>query len=406
MTDYPAKAVLCDANFSCIPLALSLLERGHQLLVCGNLSGDPCHRYAHSSLAIDYSDEVSLLETVCETGARYLVAGCNDRSYLSCAYVAERLGLPGYDSYETALQLHEKDRFRAFATRQHYPIPQIFDDIVAVDTTSFPVLVKPTDAFSGRGISKVMNAAALPLALQNARTFSRNGCAVVEAFVEGSLHSHSAFIRDGKIALDFFVDEFCTVYDYQVNSSCMSTSLEEQLRKDVRECIGQMVAELGLCDGLLHTQFIAKGERFWLIELTRRCPGDLYSHLIRCATGVNYAAFYVNGFLGESVPNNSPLGSTRYIGRHTASTNKSGHLFGLRHTIPAKDVQMLQFKPCGSPLKVAPFDKAALFFAEFDSEREMASITPNLKNFIVLDMLPFGDEPASIPDFSSLQSSL
>lgn len=405
MTHYQTPIVLCDANFSCIPLALNLLERGHRFAVCGNLPRDPCHRYAQASLCIDYSDQLALLREVESAGAQFLVAGCNDRSYLSCAYVAEQLGLPGYDPYETVLVLHEKDRFRAFATAQGYPIPQFFEHPDEPSSIEFPVLVKPVDAFSGRGISKVVNATGLEPALRAARAASRSANAVVEAFVEGALHSHSAFIRGGRIVLDFFVDEFCTVYEYQVNSSCLSTTLSEGVQRSVRDCITQIVAELGLCDGLLHTQFLATGERFWLIELTRRCPGDLYSQLIRYSTGVDYAAFYVNGFLGEPVPEGVALAPSRHVARHTASTCQPGHLFGLRHRIPSSDVQVLQLKTCGEYLNPAPFDKAAILFAEFGNKQELSRITPLLKDFISFDMLPsFGESNAAI-DFSPLQPS-
>lgn len=386
MTNCPSPVVLCDANFSCIPLALSIQGRGHGLSVCGGLPADPCHQYGNSSLDIDYSNESLLLEVVRKAGAQFLVAGCNDRSYLSCSYVAEQLGLPGYDSYETTLLLQEKDRFRTYATRQGYPIPRLFED--SKDAVVFPVLVKPIDAFSGRGISKVEGLAELPLAIENARASSQRGKVIVEAFVEGSLHSHSAFIRNGRIVLEFFVDEFCTVYEYQVNSSCLSTALTRRVRSDVHNCIAQVVTDLGLCDGLLHTQFIARDEKFWLIELTRRCPGDLYSSLVQYSTGIDYASLYVSGFLGESVPENVASKERRYIARHTASTQDAGYLFGLRHEVPARDVKILQLKKCGDYLKAAPFDKAAILFAEFYDEKQMSVITPHLRDFIDFDMLP------------------
>lgn len=388
MIDCKPLVMLCDANFSCIPLALSIRGRGHGLSVCGNLLSDPCHQYGNSSLTIDYSNESLLLEGVREAGAKFLVAGCNDRSYLSCSYVAEQIGLPGYDSYETTLLLQEKDRFRAYATRQGYPVPRFFEDSITQDAVVFPVLVKPIDAFSGRGISKVTDFAKLPLAIKNARIASQRGNAVVEAFVEGSLHSHSAFIRNGRIVLEFFVDEFCTVYEYQVNSSCLSTALTRRVRNDVHDCIAQIVTDLGLCDGLLHTQFISREEDFWLIELTRRCPGDLYSSLIQESTGIDYASLYVSGFLGEPVPEQIVSRNRRYISRHTASTQNAGYLFGLRHKVPARDVKVLQLKKCGDYLKAAPFDKAAILFAEFDSEQQMSFITPQLRSFVDFDMLP------------------
>ena len=57
-------------------------------------------------------------------------------------------------------------------------------------------------------------------------------------------------------------------------------------------------------DGLIHTQFISDNNTFSLIEVTRRCPGDLYSKLIQMSTGINYSELYSMPFMGLELPIN------------------------------------------------------------------------------------------------------
>src|SRR5690349_17331663 len=104
--------LLCDAAFSAIPILLALKRMGYRVAVCGGRPNDPGHRLADISFVIDYSDKELLLGVVTDEAIDFLVPGCTDVSYFSCAWVAERLGLPGYDTSEVTNTVHRKDAFR------------------------------------------------------------------------------------------------------------------------------------------------------------------------------------------------------------------------------------------------------------------------------------------------------
>lgn len=386
MKNNEAKVLLADANFCTLPVLSSLQKRFAHVAVCGNMKDDPCHAIAQQSHLFDYSNREALLDIVRKNNYTYLVSGCNDRSYLSCAWVAQQLGMPGYDDFDTVLTLHQKDLFRAFASQQGYPTPSAAYTIEETRHFDYPLIVKPVDAFSGRGVSKVETEHALAATLQQAKQHSASGQAIIEEFKTGTLHSHSAFIKNGEISVDFFVDEFCTVYEYQVNSSCLSTLLTPAIRAQVRECITQMVSDLQLVDGLLHTQFLATEHEFWLIEITRRCPGDLYSRLIELSTSYHYSAGYIGTFTALDLP--MPTQSApRYIARHTVSTDTACHYFSVSHALEVKHTELIQLKTCGKSLKEAPFDKVGLVFLEFDTARTMAEHTPQLRHHIHITTL-------------------
>ena len=181
------------------------------------------------------------------------------------------------------------------------------------------MLVKPDDSFSGRGMSKVTDPDDLPKALYDATKSSRSGEAIVEEFVDGNLHSHSAFIRGGDIIFDAFVDEFCTIYPYQVDCSNHPSALSPPIRDRVRKSVKKMVTALGLADGLLHTQFIVNETDVWLIELMRRGPGDLYGKLVELSTGVDYHDLMVRPYLDEALPSTVSAKKTDFCSRHTIS---------------------------------------------------------------------------------------
>lgn len=215
---------------------------------------------------------------------------------------------------------------------------------------------------------------------------SLSGDVVIEEFIEGSLHSHSAFIRNGVIACEFFVDEYCSVYPYQVNSSCVSTCLDDAMMDDVSTCIQELVTDLSLCDGILHTQFISNGNAFWLIELTRRCPGDLYSQLIQLTTDIPYSTLFTAPFLGVDIPiDTKRFPRKRNIARHTVSTSQSSIFISLNYnSSPCKIIDVVPLKKSGESLQEAPFDRAAIIFSEFENLSEMQKKTPNLNEYFTV----------------------
>lgn len=259
------KILLIGTSFSAAPLAQVLKRWGKTVAVCGSLPYDPCVAWADLYFQIDYSDPQALKELVTQESFSALCPSCNDYAYLSAASVANELGYLGFDDPETTLILSNKAHFRAFTAQHGLPAPRarkVIVDHCDLADLDYPLLVKPTDSFSGRGVTRIENRENLDIALSSAMETSRQAQVVVEEFIEGSLHSHSAFLKDQTIAADFLVDEFCTVYPYQVDCSNSPSYLNEIVHTRMRQCITELAHALHLCDGLLHTQFWSVIMRF------------------------------------------------------------------------------------------------------------------------------------------------
>jgi biotin carboxylase len=381
------KTLLCDANFCVLPLVDSILSKMHHLSVAGMIETDPAHKIANNSVLIDYSNIDLLQKKIVEEGYDYIVPGCNDRSYFSLSKIAEKLGYPGFDKFETTLIINYKDKFRSFAESKGYPIPRSVNDLSEISSLQFPILIKPIDSFSGKGIQKIFEKCDLTKEWEIAKKFSKEGGVIAEEFVDGKLYSHSAFIKDKKIVIDFFVNEYCTVYPYQVNSSNISDDLNFNIQSDLKEWVEKFSQDLDLVDGLIHTQFISNGTNFYLIEVTRRCPGDLYSKLIEMSTGINYAELYTLPFIGEKLPTKIERKFTKFISRHTVSTDQDSIFLSSSVDIDNCGVLNIQLKTSGQKMLAAPFDKSGIYFIEFKNAVEMQKNTENLKNYITIQKL-------------------
>jgi biotin carboxylase len=206
----------------------------------------------------------------------------------------------------------------------------------------YPVIVKPIDAYSGRGVSVVREPKQLHASIQYAEEVSRSGRIVLEQFVEGQLCSHSAFVENGEIVWDIFVDEFCFFNPYAVDNSFVRYDFPSGLAENVRSSVSSIVSSLQVEDGLFHTQFIYDDKGFWFIEVTRRCPGDLYSRLVELSTGMPYATYYASFMVG------APFSSV-------VAPNKQESRKLVRHTV--------NLKPCQYMGALLPLSRT--FLAEF-----------------------------------------
>ncbi|XTI73417.1 ATP-grasp domain-containing protein [Acidithiobacillus sp. AC3] len=363
-----SRVLLVDTNVAAAPIYRWLLAEGYDVHVVGSNPADFLARSASNYVQVDYSQPGILAELVDRLAIDFLVPGCNDRSYLACAVVSERYRrFPGIEPVATTETINQKAFFRRFAREYDLATPRQFVDADEINT--WPVIVKPADAFSGRGVSVVHadQHGALPEAIARAVAASASSQYVIEAFVSGQLYSHSAFLYHGDILVDFIVEEHGSANPFVVDTSRLINNFDQTMLERIREDIRKMARTLGLADGLIHTQFIATHDRHWLIEITRRCPGDLYSLLIEHSAGVPYAALYAMPFLGRPLALSTTPPQQRWIMRHTLSVPAVTSLGGLRFHQPLDIVNFIPLARAGDRLQPSPFSRIGLLFTRHDS---------------------------------------
>jgi hypothetical protein len=136
----------------------------------------------------------------------------------------------------------------------------------------------------------------------------------------------------------------------------------------LRRSIETLAAALKLKDGLIHTQFIMSGERVWLIEITRRCPGDLYSQLIEMSTGFSYVGNYVRPFLGLPMLDSESVTHRISIMRHTITTPSSQSFGYLKFNRELLIERWVSLSVVGDQLMRSPAGRIGIIFAKGNSE--------------------------------------
>lgn len=316
-----SKVLLVDTNFSSGPIYKYLIASGHEVFLVGRNPSDFLAKSISNYISLDYTNLDCLEKIIANLNIEYLVPGCNDISYEVCSALNTSGIYPGIDSASAAENLNNKKCFRIFALKNSIPVPGLISIDEAFEIKDRSIVVKPVDSFSGKGITIINSPSPekIKCAIEKATAASREDNFIIEEFVKGRLYSHSAFIVDKKIVSDFIVAEYGSVNPLVVDISHLDYGFPKKTWQKIQLEIEKIAELLELCDGLIHTQFIFLEGDFSIIEITRRCPGDLYSQLIEMSTGYKYAENYTRPFVGEKLQKSLKLSKNLPIVRNTIS---------------------------------------------------------------------------------------
>ncbi len=368
------KVLLLDTNFSAKPIYDYLVSTGDEVYVAGNNPTDALAKSVPNYVKLDYSNVADVMKLISKLSIDYLVPGGNDLSYKVCSEINEKIAFYNIDSVENCEIINDKGKFRKFSLDIGLHVPHLLK--YETIEKSLPVIIKPVDAYSGHGMSVInsYDKDNINKAVELAKKYSKTQQYLIEQFINGQLYSHSAFIVDQQIVIDFIVEEHCNVNQYVVDTSRVCYDFHSDLLQKIRKDIMLIVEKLNLVDGLLHTQFICDGDDFWLIEVTRRCPGDLYSKLIQYSTNFPYAEYYARPFIDKTKKAVDIKLDNSFIIRHTITSDKPITFNSIAFNCPLKIINMILLSLTGDFIKKSPFNRIGLLFMNFNRDSDLIYI--------------------------------
>ena len=124
---------------------------------------------------------------------------------LTVAKVSENLGLPCYLDYRTTCAISDKGYMKDIFRKHGIPsskyafMSTIEED--QISEMSYPLVVKPVDAYSSKGVRKCNNHEELTVYFEEAAQISRSGVVIVEEYVEGFELTVDFEVVDGRAYL-------------------------------------------------------------------------------------------------------------------------------------------------------------------------------------------------------------
>ncbi len=377
------KALLLCSTHNDLGLINALKKLEYYIIVTGNISDLPGQKYCDEFIKADYSDKELILEIAKNKNVDAIIQCCNDFGVYTASYVAEKLGLPGYDDYETTLILHNKDKFKAFAKVNQIisPISNSFSDEVSAykfcNNSNYPLIIKPTDCSAGNGIKKVDNDIEAKRAINIAFEKSRAKKIVIEPFIDGKQHGFCTFLINQKVVAVSSNDEYSFLNPYRVEIDTFPAIQTEQTRQILVEQIEKIASILKLKDGIFHLQYIEDENGPHIIEVMRRILGNMYSVPANRLNGFDWDYWETRARCGLSLddfPKNHP--SDGYFAYKTILATANGVIDSI-NILSKYDkylVDSFLLKKSGDRVERFESEPIGFLFFRFSSMEEMHKI--------------------------------
>ena len=286
-----------------IALINELKSRGHYVILADYFQNPPAKRYADKHIVASTLDLVKIEEIAVYEKVDLVCTACTDQALLTVAYVSEKLGLPCYIDYQTALNVTNKSYMKKVLMANHIPTSrfEIIDDpsTVSLNAFQFPLVVKPVDCNSSKGVKKVETIEEFYTYAAEAIKYSRTQTAIVEEFKHGLEVSADFYIENGmaKLLSATTSQKIRNRKSFTILSSDYPAVNEIQ-EKQLTDIACNVAKAFHLNNTPLLIQLIANDKEMSVIEFSARMGGGSKYKLIEVLTGENIMKKYVDLILG------------------------------------------------------------------------------------------------------------
>ena len=184
-------------------------------------------------------------------------------------------------------------------TAKHIACTEIPLDYISKMT--YPLIVKPVDCYSSRGVKRVENEAELKQAFANAVELSRTGSAIIEEFIEGEELSVDYYIENGeaKLLCARILDKIPGYDGFVICRGRYPAPLSKDLYDKVLG-VGQKIADaFGLKDTPMLVQMKVRNEEIFVLEFCARTGGGIKYRLLPKVSGFDVVKAVLDLTLGQ-----------------------------------------------------------------------------------------------------------
>ena len=178
------KALVLCGGIPQIALITELKKRGICVVLADMNEKVEARKYADIFYPASVLDPVAVEEVAKKEKVDFIITVCADQVLEIAATVSEKLGLPTYIDADTAYKVSKKSSMKKIFKENGIPTSDyvILSEFKKEDVShlKFPLIVKPVDSYSSRGVKRAEDHEELLNAFNASMQFSREKKVVVE----------------------------------------------------------------------------------------------------------------------------------------------------------------------------------------------------------------------------------
>lgn len=294
---------------------------------------------ADEGVVISTTDTEALVRLIREKHIDGVFSGPSEFNIQQVMKVCKAAGLPFYATKEQWDICQNKAAFKALCRKFNVPVVPEYEltaemkpeDLAKI---KYPVVVKPTDACSSKGLSICANEEELKKAIPFAIAASESGNFIVEKCITSDYGFGCRYIaNEGEIWLSAVNDQYTVdEFDGRAHISAVSRWPSKKLEAFKREINPNAIAmfkSIGLANGTFFMQALVDqdNDQIYFHEMGLRLSGGLNFKMFESACGYNDVQMMIRYALG------GPMATSEDIKNIDPGMN--GHLMG-SVTIPMK----------------------------------------------------------------------
>ena len=298
------KILIIGAN----PETISLIQKAKEMgLITYVTDYNPtayAKKFADVPCNVDGNDVDGLVRLVKQESIDAVLVGVAEALIPSYCKVCEVLGYPCFATLEQFEVMIKKDKFKNICREYNVPVVDEFsqdnlDDIV------YPVVVKPVDSSSSKGVSICQNKEELDTAIEKALSFSPSKTLIIERYMDGLEVIMYYVIQDGVPTFVAMCDRYTSKEQKgvtQLPSAYIFPSKHiNKYLAEVDEKVCDMLRGMGIKNGVLFLQsFVDEKGSVRIYEPGFRLNGAQEHMIVSHMTGVDAKELLINyAFTGK-----------------------------------------------------------------------------------------------------------
>lgn len=283
---------------------------GVYTIVTGIHPDAPTRKLADESYVIPSDDHESLSLLIKEKEIDGVMTGASEFQIQNMIQLCEKVGLPIYASEKQWNICQNKESFKKLC--RDFGVPVVPEYHITQEMTSqdlanvrYPVVVKPVDACSSKGLSICKNEEELKIAVPYAISASETGRFIVEKCITSDYGFGCRYIaNNGEIILSALCDRY-TVDEFDgrahISSAAVFPSkLTDVFIRDINSKVIAMFKSIGLANGTFFMQALVDREdnQIYFHEMGLRLSGGLIYSMLEASCGYNDVKMMIRYALG------------------------------------------------------------------------------------------------------------
>lgn len=260
--------------------------------------------YADKFYPVSVLDVEAVRKLAQEEQVDMILTACADQVLLVQAQVSEELGLPCYIDYQTAKNVSSKELMKQIFVENNIPtskhiIMDMFDEKM-VSNLDYPIIVKPVDSYSSRGVRKVFSLKELRTAFKAAADISRTNTAIIEEYAEGEELTVDAYVENGQARVLSIsnIDKIPGNNRFVICRTRYPAQITKEVEHKIHDVAGQIAHAFHLNNSPMLIQVITKGDSISVVEFCARTGGGDKFRLIKSVSGFDVIKAIVDLTLG------------------------------------------------------------------------------------------------------------